>query len=140
METMQNGSISMKITEKAFLHSACDFAFSLITPEKIKLGDTKHFKTGEYVEINRTFKIASMEDYKLLLSEDGFLVVLDDRYLRINPHTMKFLFGGELTCFGKITNVVERDELPEDIKVAFGTNISKIENKIRIVYAITVAE
>lgn len=43
---------------------------------------------------------------RLLVSEDGYLIPLEDKYFRVNPHTMGFKYGGFITCVGYITNVI----------------------------------
>jgi len=43
---------------------------------------------------------------RLLMSADGLLAPLEDKYFRDNPKTMGFKFGGNITLFGYITNVI----------------------------------
>ena len=58
---------------------------------------------------------------KMLISSDGYLVPLDDRYFRINPANMGFKYGGEITCVGMITNIIGEDANPCDDKNVFST-------------------
>lgn len=43
---------------------------------------------------------------RLLVSHNGYLIPLEDKYFRDNPQTMVFKHGGYITCFGYITNVI----------------------------------
>ncbi len=58
---------------------------------------------------------------RMLLSVDGYLIPLEDRYFRINPENLGFKYGGELTCVGVITNIIGEDTNPEDEKNVFST-------------------
>ena len=37
---------------------------------------------------------------RMLLSADGYLIPLDDKYFRINPDNLGFKYGGDITCVG----------------------------------------
>ena len=43
---------------------------------------------------------------RMLVSSDGYLIPLEDKYFRDNPQTMGFKHGGYVTCVGYITNVI----------------------------------
>lgn len=43
---------------------------------------------------------------RMLVSSDGYLIPLEDKYFRDNPKTMGFKHGGDITCIGYITNVI----------------------------------
>lgn len=43
---------------------------------------------------------------RMLVSADGYLIPLEDKYFRDNPQTMGFKHGGYITCVGYITNVI----------------------------------
>lgn len=43
---------------------------------------------------------------RLLVSRDGYVIPLEDKYFRDNPETMGFKHGGYITCVGYITNVI----------------------------------
>ena len=58
---------------------------------------------------------------KMLISNDGYLVPLDDNYFRINPANMGFKYGGEITCVGMVTNIIGEDANPCDEKNIFAT-------------------
>ncbi|MCR4621173.1 MAG: hypothetical protein K5663_03755 [Clostridiales bacterium] len=58
---------------------------------------------------------------RMLVSNDGFIVPLDDKYFRINPSNLGFKYGGEMTCVGLITNIIGEDTNPCDEKNVFAT-------------------
>lgn len=49
---------------------------------------------------------------RLLVSSDGYLVPLEDKFFRDNPKTMGFKHGGDITCVGYITNVIGETSVP----------------------------
>ena len=58
---------------------------------------------------------------RMLISNDGFLIPLDDKYFRINPANLGFKYGGEMTCVGMVTNIIGKDTDPCDEKNIFAT-------------------
>ena len=59
--------------------------------------------------------IKSIIPYKrMLLSYDGYLIPLDDKYLRDEPTTFGFKYGGQMTCVGYVTNIIGKDCGPVD--------------------------
>ena len=52
----------------------------------------------------------------MLVSNDGFLIPLDDKYFRINPSSLGFKYGGMMTCVGMVTNIIRKDTEPIDDK------------------------
>lgn len=43
---------------------------------------------------------------RVLVSTDGYIIPLEDKYFRDNPQTLGFKHGGKVTCVGYITNVI----------------------------------
>lgn len=43
---------------------------------------------------------------RMLISYDGYLIPLDNKYFRIDPANLGFKYGGEITCVGLITNII----------------------------------
>jgi len=43
---------------------------------------------------------------RMLVTNDGFLIPLEERHFRINPASFGFMYGGEIVCVGMITNVI----------------------------------
>lgn len=58
---------------------------------------------------------------RMLLSGDGYLIPVEDKYFRVNPTNMGFKFGGEIKCIGMITNVIGEDTNPNDDNNVFAT-------------------
>ena len=53
---------------------------------------------------------------RMLISFDGYLIPLDDKYFRVSPQSLGFKYGGEITCVGMITNIIGADTDPNDAK------------------------
>lgn len=68
----------------------------------------------KYEEISDIVKVLhQIVPYKrMLVSLDGYLIPLEDKYFRDNPQTMGFKHGGYVTCFGYITNVIGETSVP----------------------------
>lgn len=49
---------------------------------------------------------------RMLVSSDGYLIPLEDKYFRDNPQTMGFKHGGYVTCVGYITNIIGETSTP----------------------------
>lgn len=60
-------------------------------------------------------------DRLLLSSTDGYLIPLEDKYFRIDPKGLGFKYGGEMTCIGRVTNVIGEDTDPCDNSFIFST-------------------
>lgn len=58
---------------------------------------------------------------RLLISHDGYLIPLDEKYFRVDPTNLGFRYGGEITCVGMITNIIGEDCNPNDPKDIFAT-------------------
>lgn len=70
---------------------------------------------------------------RMLISSDGYLVPLDDKYFRINPANMGFKYGGEITCVGMITNIIGEDTDPCDDKNIFATLQFSVNEALRAI-------
>ena len=51
---------------------------------------------------------------RMLVSNDGYLIPLEDKYFRDNPQTMGFKHGGDVTCVGYITNIIGESSTPTE--------------------------
>lgn len=51
---------------------------------------------------------------RMLISNDGYLIPLADKYFRVDYSTIGFNYGGEITCTGMITNIIGKDCDPCD--------------------------
>lgn len=58
---------------------------------------------------------------KMLISNDGYLIPLSDKYFRVDHSTIGFNYGGEITCVGMITNIIGEDCDPCDESNIFAT-------------------
>lgn len=66
--------------------------------------------------------IRKLMPYKrMLISHDGYLIPLEDDYFRIDPQSLGFKYGGEITCVGMITNIIGEDTNPNDSRNIFAT-------------------
>lgn len=77
----------------------------------------------KYDEIRDLLNVlSSIVPYKrMLVSSDGYLLPLEDKYFRIDPTRLGFVYGGELRCVGVITNVIGEDANPQDDNNIFAT-------------------
>ena len=69
----------------------------------------------------------------MLISYDGYLIPLDDKYFRIDPVNLGFKYGGEITCVGLITNIIGEDTNPNDEKNIFATLQFTVNEALRTV-------
>lgn len=58
---------------------------------------------------------------RIMISHDGYLIPLDDKYFRIDPFNLGFKYGGEMTCVGMVTNIIGESTDPGDPKNIFAT-------------------
>ncbi len=68
---------------------------------------------------------------KMLISGDGYLIPLDEKYFRVNPSSIGFMYGGNITCVGMITNIIGKDTNPEDNKNIFATLQFSVNEALR---------
>lgn len=82
-----------------------------IKRERQKILEAVDKKYDEIVGIIKA--IRQMIPYnRMLVSSDGYLIPLEDKYFRDNPQTMGFKHGGYVTCVGYITNVIGEAATP----------------------------
>ena len=70
---------------------------------------------------------------RMLISYDGYLIPMDDKYFRIDPKNLGFKYGGEITCVGMITNIIGADTTPEDPKDLFAALQFKVNEILRTI-------
>lgn len=68
---------------------------------------------------------------RMLISNDGYLIPLDEKYFRVNPTSVGFMYGGDITCVGMITNIIGKDTDPNDDKNIFATLQFSINEALR---------
>ena len=44
---------------------------------------------------------------KMLISNDGYLIPMENKYFRVDPSSIGFRYGGTLSCVGMISNIVD---------------------------------
>lgn len=73
----------------------------------------------EYRGVNRILQlIKAIAPYeRMLISSDGYLIPLEERFFRIASNNLGFKYGGEMTCVGMITNI--NDEKIDSRKSVF---------------------
>lgn len=69
----------------------------------------------------------------MLISNDGYLIPMDDKYFRVNPNNLGFKYGGEITCVGMITNIIGADTDPNDPKNIFATLQFEVNEVLRAI-------
>ena len=85
--------------------------------EAIKLNNMQYDDIGKII---RAFR--GMIPYsRMLISSDGYLVPLDDKYFRVDPSSLGFKYGGEISCVGVVTNIIGKDCNPDNNKNIFAT-------------------
>jgi hypothetical protein len=114
----------MKKTEKKKIEAQAEREISenFNRDQQRKNGNALKNKVKELVEANnRQYENISdivkamrqIVPYKrMLVSSDGHLIPLEDKYFRDNPQTMGFKHGGYVTCVGYITNVIGETSAP----------------------------
>ncbi len=70
---------------------------------------------------------------RMLISNDGYLIPLDEKYFRVNPTSIGFMYGGTITCVGMITNIIGKDTNPEDDKNVFANLQFSVNEVLRSV-------
>jgi hypothetical protein len=68
---------------------------------------------------------------RMLISNDGYLIPLDEKYFRVNPSSIGFMYGGDITCVGMITNIIGKDTNPNDDKNIFATLQFSVNEALR---------
>lgn len=68
---------------------------------------------------------------RMLVSNDGYLIPVEDKYFRINPTSMGFMYGGEIKVVGLISNIMGVDTNPEDKDNVFTTIQYSVNEALR---------
>ncbi len=108
--------------EKIEAQTANEISVNLNREQRRKNGNELGNRVQELVDANNK-QYENMSDmvkamrqivpYKrMLVSSDGYLIPLEDKYFRDNPQTMGFKHGGYVTCVGYITNVIGETSTP----------------------------
>ena len=111
IEEFANRSISEELNREQQRRNEAEIKKKI--KELTMASDKKIDDTSSIIKI-----IRQIIPYKrMLVSSDGYLVPLEDRYFRDNPNTMGFKHGGYVTCIGYITNVIGETSMPGENNV-----------------------
>lgn len=103
-----------------------------ISSEIKKTIDEKNKEYDNISDIINAFK--KMIPYsRMLISNDGYLIPLDEKYFRVNPTSIGFMYGGDITCVGMITNIIWKDTNPEDEKNIFASLQFSVNEALRAI-------
>ena len=105
---------------------------SKIKGEIKKLVDASNKQYDDVHEMIKAFK-QLLPYSRMIISSDGYLIPLDDKYFRINPANLGFKYGGEITCVGMITNIIGTDTNPCDDKNIFATLQFTVNEALRAI-------
>ena len=100
IEQKLNESVSSELNREQQRKGGVD-----VKKEIKKLLDANDKKYDDIAEIIKAIR-QMIPYYRMLVSRDGYLIPLEDKYFRDNPQTMGFKHGGYITCVGYITNVI----------------------------------
>lgn len=67
----------------------------------------------------------------MYISNKGYIIPIDDRYLRDYPESFGFKYGGSMTCLGYVTNIIGKDTHIEDNSNAFASLQHGINESLR---------
>ncbi len=105
---------------------------SKVKGEIKKLVDASNKQYDDIHEMITAFK-QLLPYSRMLISSDGYLIPLDDKYFRINPSNLGFKYGGEITCVGMVTNIIGTDTNPCDDKNIFATLQFTVNEALRAI-------
>lgn len=77
---------------------------------------------------------------RVMMSHDGYLIPLDDKFFRIDPSNLGFKYGGEMTCVGMVTNIIGESTDPGDPKNIFATLQFTANEALRKILPSTVSD
>ena len=86
--------------------------------KKAKIANDKQY--NDFAAIIRALR-GLIPYNRMLISHDGYLIPLDDKYFRIDPSNLGFKYGGEMTCVGMVTNIIGESTDPGDSNNIFAT-------------------
>lgn len=101
--------------------------------DNISIEEKKKRVAQNYRDIAFAIKgIRSMIPYsKMLVSSDGYLIPLDEKYFRVNPSSVSFMYGGEMNCVGMISNIIGENMNDSDSDNVFEIMQDSINDTLR---------
>lgn len=58
---------------------------------------------------------------RMLISDDGYVIPMDEKYFKVEPKNLAFKYGGDISCVGMITNIINKEDNAHDAKDIFST-------------------
>lgn len=100
---------------------------------KKRIQEAIDINNQQYENMNLIIKaIRGLIPYShILISNDGFLIPLDDQYFRVNSSCLGFKYGGLITCVGMVTNIIGKDTNPCDENNVFTTLQFSVNEMLR---------
>lgn len=88
---------------------------------------------NKYKEIDDIIKLLHniLPCDRMYISNKGYIIPIDDRYLRDYPESFGFKYGGSMTCLGYVTNIIGKDTHIEDNSNAFASLQHGINESLR---------
>ena len=74
---------------------------------------------------------------RMYISKKGYIIPIDDRYLRDYPESFSFKYGGSMTCLGYVTNIIGKDTHIEDGSNVFASMQHGINESLRSILPLT---
>lgn len=89
----------------------------------------------EYKNLEQLIKsFKNMVPYsKMLISEDGYLIPLDEQYFRVNSSSVGFMYDGPIVCVGMITNIINDNIKSPGSDNIFGTIQNAVNNALKAI-------
>lgn len=122
----------IKKDEQATAEKAIEAKFEKLSREDQRNKKTEFSKLKRDIveQVNKKYKNLD-EMIKLLhkllpcermyISNKGYIIPIDDKYLRDQPESFGFKYGGLMTCVGFVTNVIGKDTNDNEEKNAFAS-------------------
>lgn len=88
-----------------------------------------------YDDIETTIKMfRTVVPYdRLLVSSDGYIIPLDEKYFRVDPTNLGFRYGGAITCVGMVTNIISAESIQNKSDNIFVTLQYTVNNVLRAI-------
>ena len=68
---------------------------------------------------------------RMYISNKGYVMPIDDRYLRDYPESFGFKYGGSMVCVGYVTNIIGKDTIVDDNSNFFESIQNSINESLR---------
>lgn len=68
---------------------------------------------------------------KMLVANDGYVIPVEDKYFRVNPQSLGFMYGGEIHVVGMVTNIISSGKESKDANNVFATIQFSVNEALR---------